>query len=159
MSRRRCADTPARRDTQEVIQGARAALEGAEATQKLWSLHFFSILEQQTRADSALAYLQGVVQRFFTGCLHKQQAQVQAAAHAAQAAQQQQQDAGLGPPGTEVERLKLVTAAAVVGGWWQPSAEADGGAARQLALQALTTCFGAQMSGTVAAVTRCVCGC
>lgn len=58
------------------------------------------------------------------------------------------------PAGQAWSELMVLTAAAAIGGWWQPHAEADGGVARGLALHALGECFGQAMADAVAAITR-----
>jgi hypothetical protein len=48
----------------------------------------------------------------------------------------------------------VLSAAALIGGWWQPTAESDGAAAQQLAPQALAECFGQNVADCVQAVVR-----
>lgn len=106
------------------------------------------------------------LQPYFASCF-RTQAVVQAAAAfaqqqpAPQAAQQQQanqQQAPVQQPAVE-QKLQVLAAAAHIGGWWQPSAESDGGAAQQLALQAIEECFGRNAADAVSQIVRCVLMC
>lgn len=122
--------------------------DAAGHTRKLYSLHFWGILEQQTRSSTRA--LAGAAP-LFQGCFRT--APVVQPAAAAMAPQQQQ------PQGNQQyvpqeQQLLVLSAAALIGGWWQPTAEADGGAAQQLALHALQQCFGQGPADAVAAVVR-----
>jgi len=130
-------------------------------TKKLYSLHFWAISEQRSRPQKedfheVLPYLSACFAAPGQPAQQAQpppqpQQQPQAAAGPQQQQpQQQQQHPALAPR----LKLELLTAAARIGGWWQPTAEADGGAAQQLALQALKECFGDSLAAAVASIAR-----
>eukprot|EP00878_Enallax_costatus_P027606 GHUV01029740.1.p1 GENE.GHUV01029740.1~~GHUV01029740.1.p1 ORF type:complete len:502 (+),score=137.42 GHUV01029740.1:1110-2615(+) len=50
-------------------------------------------------------------------------------------------------------RLDVLTAAGLIGGWWGPAAESDNGAARNLALDVVLECLGADVASAVQRMT------
>lgn len=141
-----------------VLQHADVVQEAAGNTRKLYSLHFWGIIEQQTRNNKqALA----AVAPYFQGCFRLQRA-VQPAALAVQQLQQLlQQQAGQQQgiqqqqgQGAEQQLLLVVAAAALLGGWWQHTAQPGGGEAQQLAVHALQECLGQGPADAVAALVR-----
>jgi hypothetical protein len=142
-----------------VLQHADVVQEAAGNTRKLYSLHFWSIIEQQTRNNKqALA----AVAPYFQGCFRLQRAVQPAGALAVQQLQQLlQQQAGQQQgiqqqqgQGAEQQLLLVVAAAALLGGWWQHTAQPGGGEAQQLAVHALQECLGQGPADAVAALVR-----
>jgi hypothetical protein len=137
-----------------VTRGAApaAARAGAQQPQQPQAqphgIHWWQLQEQRTRAHSAdaLRALRDVA-HCFDGAVTQAQLQEQApAAPVFQNAAALQDAHPLG--------FNLLTAAALLGGWWQPAAEADGGAGRQAALRVLREACVPQTAELVDAVTR-----
>jgi hypothetical protein len=139
----------------------------AENSRKLYSLHFWAVSEQRTRnSQNALQLLLP----HFASCF-RTEAVLQTAGAAAQQQQQQpnqqpqpaqqqqqpnyqQQNVQQQQQPVRRERLQVLNAAALIGGWWQRTAESDGAAAQQLALQALAECFGQEVAECVQEIVR-----